>query len=81
LFNGKSTRQPNINEFIDVICERLHQAIEIYEKMPSSKMEFCLDLFSMLFLVNISNQGVEIDHESRKALNFIEAGRNTIFDV
>jgi hypothetical protein len=36
LFNGKSTRQPNSNQFIDTICQQLHQAIEIYEKTPLS---------------------------------------------
>ncbi len=36
LFNGKSTRQPNSNQFIDGICEQLQQAIEIYEKTPLS---------------------------------------------
>ncbi|CAF0766600.1 unnamed protein product [Rotaria sordida] len=34
LFNGKSTRHPSINQCMDVIYERLHQAIEIYEKTP-----------------------------------------------
>jgi hypothetical protein len=38
LFNGKSTRQPSVNQFFDDICERLRQAIEIYEKMPLSKI-------------------------------------------
>jgi hypothetical protein len=40
LFHGKSTRQPNVNQFIDIICERLHQTIEVYEKTPLSKMRF-----------------------------------------
>jgi hypothetical protein len=34
--NGKSSRQPNSNQFIDGICEQLQQAIEIYEKTPLS---------------------------------------------
>lgn len=32
--NGQSTRHPDANGFIDNIRERLHQAIEIYEKTP-----------------------------------------------
>jgi hypothetical protein len=32
--NGQSTRHPDANRFIDTIRERLHQAIEIYEKTP-----------------------------------------------
>jgi hypothetical protein len=32
----------------------------------------------MIFLVNISNQVVEIDPEARKALNFIETGRKAV---
>ncbi|CAF4197699.1 unnamed protein product [Rotaria sp. Silwood2] len=55
--NGQSTRHPDANRFIDTIRERLHQAIEIYEKKP---------------LANISGQKIEIDQEARKALNFIE---------
>jgi hypothetical protein len=39
LFNGKSTRQPNTNEFIDGICEQLQQAIETYEKTSLSKIQ------------------------------------------
>ncbi|CAF2692623.1 unnamed protein product [Rotaria sp. Silwood2] len=63
LFNGKSTRQPNTSQFIDTICKRLRQAIEIYERTS---------------LINISDEVVGIDVEARKALNFIEAGKNTI---
>ena len=81
LFNGKSTRQPNVNQFIDGICERLHQAIEIYEKTPLSKMDFYYPIYFYFNLVNISDQVVEIDLEARKALNFIEAGRNTMSDA
>ncbi|CAF4657490.1 unnamed protein product [Rotaria sp. Silwood1] len=55
--NGQSTRHPDANRFIDNIRERLHQAIEIYEKRP---------------LANISGEKIEIDQEARKALNFIE---------
>lgn len=32
--NGQSTRHPDANRFIDTIRERLHQAIETYEKTP-----------------------------------------------
>ncbi|CAF3248683.1 unnamed protein product [Rotaria sp. Silwood2] len=60
LFNGKSTRQLNVDHFIDAIRERLQRAIEIYEKAP---------------LMNISDKVIEIDIEARKALNFIETGR------
>ncbi|CAF3716099.1 unnamed protein product [Rotaria sp. Silwood1] len=55
--NGKSTRHPKINQFIDTICEQLHQAIEVYEKKP---------------IVNNSDQITGIDLETRKALNLIE---------
>ncbi len=41
LFNGKSTRQLNTNQFIDAICEQLQQAIEIYEKKSLSEIKFC----------------------------------------
>ncbi|CAF1193810.1 unnamed protein product [Rotaria sp. Silwood1] len=64
--NGKSTRHPNIDQFIDSICKRLHQAIEVYEKTP---------------LVNISGQVVEIDFEAHKALNLIETGTYAMFDI
>ncbi|UJR24623.1 hypothetical protein I4U23_005997 [Adineta vaga] len=57
LFNGKSTRHPSVNQLIDELCERLHQAIEIYEKTP---------------LMNISDKNVEINPEVRKALDLIE---------
>ncbi|CAF4543477.1 unnamed protein product, partial [Rotaria sp. Silwood2] len=55
--NGQATRHPKANPFIDMIRERLQQAIEIYEKTP---------------LANVSGQVVEIDPKARKALNFIE---------
>ncbi|CAF1560656.1 unnamed protein product [Rotaria magnacalcarata] len=55
--NGHSSRHPDANRFIDTIRERLHQAIETYEKTP---------------LANISGEKVEIDQEARKSLNFIE---------
>ncbi|CAF3979958.1 unnamed protein product, partial [Rotaria sordida] len=58
LFNGKLTYQPDVNQFIDDICERLREAIEIYDKKP---------------LVNISDQVVEMEFETCKALNFMEA--------
>ncbi|CAF4573069.1 unnamed protein product [Rotaria sp. Silwood2] len=57
--NGKSTRHPNIDQFIDTLCERLHQAIEVYERAP---------------LVNYSDHVGEINHEARKALNLIDTG-------
>ncbi|CAF4273501.1 unnamed protein product, partial [Rotaria magnacalcarata] len=57
LSNGQSTRHPDVDQFIDNIRERLDQAIKIYEKQP---------------LATISGQGVEIDSESRKAVNYIE---------
>ncbi|CAF0841748.1 unnamed protein product [Rotaria sordida] len=57
LFNGDSKRHPNINQCMDVICDKLHRAIEIYEKTP---------------LVNVYGQFVEIDAEACKALNVIE---------
>lgn len=37
LFNGKSTHQPQINKCIDIICEKLHHAIDVYEKTPLGK--------------------------------------------
>ncbi|CAF4903678.1 unnamed protein product, partial [Rotaria sp. Silwood1] len=55
--NGQSTRHLDANRFIDSIRERLHQAIEIYDKKP---------------LANMSGEKIEIDQEARKALNFIE---------
>lgn len=35
--NGKSTRHPDANRFIDNIRERLHQAIQVYEQIPMGK--------------------------------------------
>jgi hypothetical protein len=35
----------------------------------------------VIFLVSISNQVAEIDLQARKALNFIETGRNRVFDA
>ncbi len=32
--NGESKRHPDANKFIDMMRERLQQAIEIYEKTP-----------------------------------------------
>ena len=49
LFDGKSTRQPNVNQFIDTICKQLHQAIDVYEKTPLSKMRFH---FTFYFYLN-----------------------------
>lgn len=73
--NGQATRHPDANRFIDTIRERLHQAIEIYEKTPLGKIEFFLRIaYVRIFLANITGQVVEIDQEARKALNFIETG-------
>ncbi|CAF4233790.1 unnamed protein product [Adineta steineri] len=58
LFNGNAKRYPNVNQLIDNLCERLQQAIEIYEKTP---------------LMNILNENVEINLDAREALNFIES--------
>ncbi|CAF2618988.1 unnamed protein product [Rotaria sp. Silwood2] len=57
LFNGRSTRHPDFNQFIDTICEQLRQVIEIYEKTPR---------------INIFDQNLERHDETRKAFNFIE---------
>lgn len=65
LFNGKSTRHPTVNQFFDDIDERLRTAIEICDKTP--------------LLANISGDVVEMDSEARKALNFIETGKDPIF--
>ncbi|CAF0793633.1 unnamed protein product [Rotaria sordida] len=46
LFNGKSTRHPSINQCMDVIYERLHQAIEIYEKTPLGILGLCAIVLS-----------------------------------
>jgi hypothetical protein len=35
----------------------------------------------MVSLVNVLNQIVEMDLEARKALNFIQTGRNAVFNV
>ena len=35
----------------------------------------------MVFLVNGLNQFIEIDLRAHKALNFIETGRNLVFDA
>ncbi|CAF4684970.1 unnamed protein product [Rotaria sp. Silwood1] len=57
LFDGKSARHPNTDQFSERIRERLRQAIDIYESKP---------------LVNISGSSVELDVEARQALNLIE---------
>ncbi|CAF3941557.1 unnamed protein product [Rotaria sp. Silwood1] len=44
LFNGRATRHPDINQFIDTICEQLRQAIDIYEKTPRM-VQFHTNLF------------------------------------
>jgi hypothetical protein len=91
LFNGKSTRQPDINHFIDDICERLREAMEVYDKSPLGRMRF-LSFIVLIFekliffvcitsLVNVSGQVVEMDFEVCKAFNFIETGKiNSVFD-
>jgi hypothetical protein len=73
--NGQSTRHPDANRFIDTIRERLHQAIETYEKTPLGEIfEVLIQPFCFFFAANISGEKVEIDQEARKALNFIETG-------
>ena len=72
--NGQSTRHPDANRFIDTIRERLHQAIETYEKTPLGKIFEVLICSFCFRLANISGGKVEIDQEARKALNFIETG-------
>ncbi|CAF3689421.1 unnamed protein product, partial [Rotaria sp. Silwood1] len=57
LFDGKSARHPNTDQFSERMRERLRQAIDIYESKP---------------LVNISGSSVELDVEARQALNLIE---------
>jgi hypothetical protein len=82
LFDGKSARHPNADQFIDDICKQLHQAIEIYEKTTLSKIKIFFFFFfssSMIFLVNISDQTFQINLEARQALNVIETGRNKMF--
>jgi hypothetical protein len=62
LFNGKSTRQPNTNQFIDTICEQLQQAIEIYEKKSLSKIKFCP--FVYFYFNGIVSQCIESRHRN-----------------
>jgi hypothetical protein len=78
LFNGQSIRHPNADEFIDDICQRLYQAIEVYEKTTLSQMKILFFSFKsfLIFLVNISDQNVEINLEARQAINFIETGKH-----
>ena len=72
LLNGKSTRQPSVNQFFDDIRERLHQAIEVYQKTPLSKVQFCFYLYIYMgFLVNISDQVVETDLRPRTGPSFL----------
>ena len=61
---------------IDTMCDRLKQAIEIYEKTPLGKVNASQRDQNRLcsLLANVSGQVVEIDPEARKALNFIETG-------
>ncbi|CAF3739250.1 unnamed protein product [Rotaria sp. Silwood1] len=46
LFNGKSTRHPNTSQFIDTICKRLRQAIEVYERTSLSVLGLCAIVLS-----------------------------------
>jgi hypothetical protein len=78
--NGQSTRHPDANRFIDNIRERLHQAIQNYEQTSLGTIMLNIIFIDSLFVyailsVNIGNDGIEIDHEARKALNFIETGQ------
>ncbi|CAF3998522.1 unnamed protein product, partial [Adineta steineri] len=57
LFNNQSTRQPNINVFLDTISVRLNQAIDICERLPMNL---------------ISDQILKTDLETQRAFNFIE---------
>ncbi|CAF4019942.1 unnamed protein product [Adineta steineri] len=66
LLDGQSTRQPNINVFLDTISERLNQAIEICERLPINL---------------ISDQILETDLETQKAFNFIETVVLTNSDI
>jgi len=36
--NGKSTRHPDANQFIESMNEQVHQAIEVYDKAPLGRM-------------------------------------------
>jgi hypothetical protein len=36
--NGQSIRHPDVNKFVDMMRERLQQAIEIYEKTPLGRV-------------------------------------------
>ena len=75
LFNGQSTRQPGVDQLIDDLCKQLDQAIEICERTTLSEMMNILGLNSSgVFLVNISDENVEINIEARQAMNLIETG-------
>ena len=79
--NGQSTRHPDANQFIDELRERLHQAIEVYEKTPLGNDDWIFvptATCEHLSLANFSAQKVEIDPEARKALNFIETGKSMV---
>ncbi len=47
--NGQSRRHPDANKFIDAMRERLHQAIEIYEKTPLGRVFRNLELYYRIF--------------------------------
>lgn len=74
LFNSQSTRQPDVDQLIDDLCQRLDQSIEICERTTLSKMMNILDLFIRILLVNISDENVEINIEARQAMNLMETG-------
>jgi len=78
LFNGTTIRQSNVNHFIDEICKRLREAIEICDKSSLGKILFLYSksLFCFSSLVNISDEAIEMDFEACKALNYIESGKN-----
>jgi len=81
LFNGTSIHQPNINHFIDEICKRLDEAIEICDKSSLGRIYFLFSKKKRNFfssLVNISGQVMEMDFEACKALNFIESGKDSV---
>ncbi|CAF5044832.1 unnamed protein product [Rotaria sp. Silwood1] len=57
LSNKNLIHEPDVNQFVDDICERLREAIEVYDKKP---------------LINASNQAITMEFEACKALNFME---------
>jgi len=57
LFNNEPTRHPDRNQCIDEICEKLRQAIAVYERTP---------------LVNVYSPSIELDDNVSKSMNLIE---------